>query len=85
MPVASCHDAGTAWSVTVGCGCARYQMVWETADNWLKWHKEWMEGVFSELDAQLLEKRHLQCLKHSHRCVKAFEASGNVGCHAIAK
>ena len=63
----------------------RYQLLWETASNWLQWNKEWMDSVFSELDATLVERRHMQCLKHAHRSVKAFEASGNSGCHAIAK
>lgn len=62
-----------------------YQLVWETTSNWVKWHKEWMSGVFSELDAQLVEQRHTECLKFSTRCVKQFEATANWGCHAIAK
>ena len=70
------------------CRCQRllrYQLLWETASNWLAWHKEWRDGVFSQLDAQQVEKGVMQCLKHAHRSVKAFEASGNMGCLAIAR
>ena len=49
-----------------------YGNMWESVDSWLKQHKAWLEGPFSELDAEAVEASAQTILRTLKKCEKKF-------------
>ena len=60
-----------------------YGNMWESVDSWLKQHKAWLEGPFSELDAESVEQSAQTILRTLKKCEKKFE--GVPGCLDVTR
>ena len=61
-----------------------YRNLWETVSNWLVQYEEWMEGTFSEINAETLEDDVGKFNTNISKAFKSFEKAGNRACMDIA-
>jgi dynein heavy chain len=61
----------------------QYRNLWTTANDWLKWKDQWMHGKFLDLNAEDVEKAHLNATKNIAKALKAFK--NQPGCLEVAK
>jgi dynein heavy chain len=62
-----------------------YGAMWESIDMWLKSHKAWMEGPFSELNAELVEQETQTIFRALKKCEKKFETQQLEGCLSLTQ
>ena len=62
-----------------------YFTLWDTANQWLKQHHDWMLGAFVNLNPETIERDAGAAARNMSRSVKAFEKIGNEGCLTVAK
>ena len=62
-----------------------YGNMWESVDSWLKQHKAWLEGPFSELDAEQVEASAQTILRTLKKCEKKFEGAQQEGCLEVTR
>jgi len=59
-------------------------MLWETASAWTQQHDQWMNGKFTSLDADSVEREHGRAYKNMAKAVRTFERMGKQGCLEVA-
>ena len=62
-----------------------YQNLWETVSNWLIQYEDWMEGTFSDINAETLDDVVQRFSTNIAKAFKSFEKAGNRACMDIAK
>ena len=50
-----------------------YKNLWLTAQDWIKWRQTWMNGIFSSLNAEDVEKSLTNATKNMLKAVKTFK------------
>ncbi|CAB1101954.1 unnamed protein product [Ectocarpus sp. CCAP 1310/34] len=61
-----------------------YCDLWKRVDDWMNWHKGWMNDSFLSLDAEEVEKNVTVVSKALIKAGRFFEANGLEGCSKIA-
>eukprot|EP00752_Nemacystus_decipiens_P010663 g9495.t1 len=61
-----------------------YCDLWKRVDDWMTWHKGWMNDSFLSLDAEEVEKNVTVVSKALAKAGRFFEANGLEGCSKIA-
>ncbi|CAM9225721.1 unnamed protein product, partial [Ectocarpus sp. 4 AP-2014] len=61
-----------------------YCDLWKRVDDWMTWHKGWMNDSFLSLDAEEVEKNVAVVSKALIKAGRFFEANGLEGCSKIA-
>ncbi|CAM9454666.1 unnamed protein product, partial [Laminaria digitata] len=61
-----------------------YCDLWKRVDDWMSWHKGWMNDPFLSLDAEEVEKNVTVVSKALIKAGRFFEANGLDGCSKIA-
>ena len=56
----------------ISAGFNPFFQFWSTAARWKKWHKEWMDGSFIELEAEQIERQVNESWKIMYKMEKAF-------------
>ncbi|KAJ3275318.1 Dynein heavy chain 1, axonemal [Terramyces sp. JEL0728] len=60
-----------------------YKNLWLTANDWVKWKDQWMLGSFIDLNAEEVERQHLNASRNIFKSLKTFKNSP--GCYEVAK
>lgn len=61
-----------------------YRLLWESVDDWQKYHKQWMEDSFLSLDAEQINTLVERLQKDLSKAYKAFNSPNVEGCLDIA-
>lgn len=59
-----------------------FEQLWVSADDWVRWHKSWMEDPFDTLKPEVMEQDLSEAIRNVFKASKAFAAIPE--CQAVA-